>query len=119
MKTYSFEKLACWQHARNLATWVYQITGKFPAEEKYGLISQMRRSAISIASNLAERSSGISTKDQSHFSTMAYSSTIELLNQLIISNDLGFIMDVLLVEGREKIEKHTLLITYLRKYQQA
>lgn len=119
MKTYSFEKLECWQHARNLATWVYKITVNFPAEERYGLVSQMRRAAISIASNLAEGSSRISSKDQSHFSTMSYSSTIELMNQLIISNDLGFLPGDLLSEGREKIEKQTLLISYLRKSQQA
>jgi four helix bundle protein len=119
MKTYSFEKLECWQHARNLATWIYKLTADFPPEEKFGLISQMRRAAISIASNLAEGSSRISSKDQSHFSTMAYSSTIELLNQLIISKDLGFLEENILVEGRTMIEKQTLLITYLRKSQQS
>ena len=91
----------------------------FPPEEKYGLVSQMRRASISIASNLAEGSSRITSKDQAHFSTIAYSSTIELLNQLIISKDIGFLKEELLLKGREKIEKQTLLITYLRKTQQS
>jgi len=57
MKVYSFEKLECWQQARQLAVWTYQVTKTFPAEEKFGMISQMRRAAVSIASNLAEGSS--------------------------------------------------------------
>ncbi|MGI8582234.1 MAG: four helix bundle protein [Chitinophagaceae bacterium] len=116
MKIYSFEKLECWQHARRLAVWIYHTTKEFPKEEKFGLITQMRR-AISIASNLAEGTSRKSGKDQSHFSTMAYSSTIELLNDLIISNDLVFLSDNFYIEGRDLIERQTLLIAQLRKSQ--
>ncbi len=118
MKVYSFEKLECWQNARNLAVLVYTVTKRFPEDEKFGLISQMRRAAISIASNLAEGTSRISSKEQSHFSTISYSSTIELLNDLIISNDLKFLNEDLYKEGREKIEKQTVLIANLRKSQQ-
>ncbi len=117
MKIYSFEKLECWQHARRLAVWIYHTTKEFPKEEKFGLITQMRRAAISIASNLAEGTSRKSGKDQSHFSTMAYSSTIELLNDLIISNDLVFLSDNFYIEGRNLIERQTLLIAQLRKSQ--
>ena len=119
MKVYSFEKLDCWQYARKLAVWTYINTRNFPAEEKFGLVSQMRRAAISIASNIAEGTSRITNKDQSHFSTIAYSSTIELLNDLIISNDLMFLSDEQYKEGRGLIEKQTLLIAGLRKTQQA
>ena len=118
MKIYSFEKLECWQHARQLAVWVYTVTKKFPEEEKFGIISQMRRAAISIASNIAEGTSRKTSKDQSYFSTISYSSTIELLNDLIISNDLGFIPAELYNTGRERIEKQTLLIAGLRRSQQ-
>ena len=86
MKEYSFEKLASWQHARKLAAWIYVVTQKFPSEEKFGLTSQMRRAAVSIASNLAEGTSRTTVKDQFHFSTISYSSTIELLNDLIQRN---------------------------------
>ena len=116
MKIYSFEKLECWQHARRLAVWTYHSTKKFP-EEKFGLISQMRRAAISVASNIAEGTSRKSSKDQSHFSTVAYSSTIELLNDLIISNDLLFLPDNFYSEGRNLIERQTFLIAQLRKSQ--
>jgi four helix bundle protein len=119
MKIYSFEKLECWQHARRLAVWVFTITQSFPTEEKFGLVSQMRRAAISVASNIAEGTSRKTFKDQSHFSTIAYSSTIELLNDLIISTDLKFLKEKLYLEGRELIERQTLLIAGLRKSQQA
>jgi four helix bundle protein len=119
MKIYSFEKLECWQHARRLAVWVFTVTQSFPTEEKFGLVSQMRRAAISIASNIAEGTSRKTFKDQSHFSTIAYSSTIELLNDLIISTDLKFLKEKLYLEGRELIERQTLLIAGLRKSQQA
>ena len=115
MKVYSFEKLECWKHARKLSGWTYNATKNFPEEEKFGITMQMRRAAISIASNLAEGTSRKSAKDQSHFSTMAYSSTIELLNDLIISNDLLFLSDSLYATGRNPIERQTLLIAQLIK----
>jgi four helix bundle protein len=101
MKIYSFEKLECWQHARKLAVWTYTNTKDFPAEEKFGIISQMRRAAISIASNIAEGTSRKTMKEQSHFSTISCSSTIELLNDLIISNDLLFLSGEQYKEGRD------------------
>ncbi len=118
MKVYSFEKLECWQQARRLAVWTYQSTKNFPADERFGLTSQMRRASISIASNIAEGSARRTSKDQAHFSTVAYSSTIELLNDLILSNDLGFLASELYIAGREMIEKQTLLISTLRKAQE-
>ncbi len=118
MKVYSFEKLDCWQKARQLFVWTYGITQKFPPEEKFGMVSQMRIAAISIASNLAEGSSRKTAKDKNHFSTIAYSSTMELLNDLIIANDLKLITDESYMEGREKIEYQTFLIAQLRASQQ-
>ena len=110
--------MEAWQHARKLAVWVYRITAKLPEEEKSGLINQMKRAAIAIASNLAEGTSRITLKDESHFSTISYSSTIELLNDLIISTDLLFISEEVYHEGRNLIEKQTFLISKLRKLQQ-
>ncbi len=107
------------QQARQLAVWTYQVTKVFPAEEKFGMISQMRRAAVSIASNLAEGSSRKTAKDQNHFSTMACSSTVELLNDIIIAKDLKFMSETLYKEGREKIEYQTFLIAKLRASQQS
>ena len=80
------------------------MTESFPSEEKFILTSQIRRAALSISSNLAEGSSRKTPKDQSHFTTMAYSSLMELLNQLIIANDLCYLNDSELHHIRPEIE---------------
>lgn len=103
---YSFEKLEVWKKAKELSIFIYKLTKQLPDEEKFGLISQMRRSSISIASNLAEGSSRSSSNEQSHFYTIAYSSAIELLNQLIISFELGFITEKQLSDSRTMIQKN-------------
>ena len=119
LKTYAFENLLCWQLARQLAVWTYKITISFPQEEKFGIISQMRRAGVSIAANLAEGTSRLTKKDQAHFSSISYSSSMELLNHLIIANDLKFISEFSYQERREKIEKLTHMIASLRKSQQS
>ena len=93
MKEYlfPFEKLEVWQLAKELVLAIYNITKRFPANEQYGLISQINRAVISVASNLAEGSSRISQKDQAHFSQLAYASLMEVACQLSIAKDLGFI----------------------------
>lgn len=104
MYTYSFEKLNVWHQARQLTKQIYLITGAFPSEEKFGLTSQMRRAVISVSSNIAEGSSRKTIKDQNHFYTIAFSSLIELLNQLILSLDLGFLTEEKYIELRNSIE---------------
>ena len=106
-----------WQHARKLAVWTYQSTLDFPEKERFGLVSQMRRAAISVASNIAEGTSRKTAKDQAHFSTIAYGSAIELLNQLIITNDLKYLSNQLYQQGRELLERQTILISKLRATQ--
>lgn len=118
MKTYSFEKLDCWQNARQLAIWAYEATKSFPANERFGLVSQMCKAAISVASNIAEGTSRKTAKDQAQFITIAYSSTIELLNDLIITHELSFLSTEQYEQGRAIIEKQTLLISGLRNSQQ-
>jgi four helix bundle protein len=115
MHIYSFEKLEVWKLAKDLCVHIYKLTSKFPPEEKFGLVSQMRRASVSIASNIAEGSSRMSQKDQSHFYTVAFSSTIELLNQLIISHALTFINEEALKESRLKIESITKGLSNLKR----
>lgn len=117
MKTYTFEKLDVWQRSRTLALVVYKATKLFPDDEKFGLISQMRRSSISVSSNLAEGNSKYSGKEKARFTEMAYGSLMELLNQSIISHDLGFLQDELLKEMREMIDEISLMATRLRDSQ--
>jgi len=116
---YSFEKLDVWIESRKFVTWVYKMTSGFPPEEKYGLTSQLRRASVSIVSNLAEGSARKISIDQAHYYQIAYSSLIEVLTQLIISNDLKFITSEELAEGRGIIENLTVKIAALRNAQLA
>ncbi len=117
MKKYSFESLEAWKDSRKLVQWIYQLTESFPKEERFGLISQVRRASVSVVSNLAEGSSRKSSKDQANFSQMAYSSLIEVLNHLILAVDLGFMIENKMSEARNIIEPLTLKIGGLRNYQ--
>jgi four helix bundle protein len=101
---YSFEKLRVWQEAKGLVVLLYKITNDFPKSELYGLSSQLRRAGLSVPSNIAEGSGRTGRKDQSRFYTIAYSSLIEVLNQLIIAEELGFLSEEDLKELRKRIE---------------
>lgn len=79
---FPFEKLDVWQEASSFVKRVYMMTRAFPAEEKFGLASQLNRAAVSVASNLAEGSCRVSFKDQAHFSQLAYSSLMEAACQI-------------------------------------
>lgn len=117
MKTFSFEKLIAWQKARELASEIYKITKLFPKDEVFGLTSQMRRCAVSIASNLAEGSGRNSMKDKARFTEIAFGSDLELLNQLILSFDFKYFEEQKYIEIREKITEVTVLINGLYKSQ--
>jgi four helix bundle protein len=112
---FTFEKLVVWHEARCLVKEIYLITESLPPAEKFGLVLQMRRGGISVVSNLAEGSARTSQKDQAHFYQMAYSSLLEILNQAIIANDLGFINDSCIQTLREMISKISNKINNLRK----
>jgi four helix bundle protein len=117
MKTFSFEKLIAWQKARELAYEINKITKHFPKDELFGLTSQMRRCAVSIASNLAEGSGRNSMKDKARFTEIAFGSALELLNQLILSFDFEYLEEQKYIAIREKITEVTVLINGLYKSQ--
>ena len=117
MHKFSFEKLDVWIEAKNFAKQIYTLTSKFPESEKFGLTVQLRRAGISIASNIAEGSARNSNKDKAHFTTIAFGSAVEVLNQLIISCELGFIKEAEYVELRTQIESITNKLNALRNYQ--
>lgn len=87
----SFTDIRAWKLSKDLAVETYKVTESFPKSEIFGITSQMRRSAVSVASNIAEGFGRYSNKDQEHFYIMASGSLYELKNQIIISNELGFI----------------------------
>ena len=117
MYIFSFEKLEVWVEAKEFSKLIYEITSKFPNSEKFGLISQLRRASISIASNIAEGSARKSYKDKAHFTTIAFGSAVEVLNQLIISFELHFVSEVDYLKLREQLECITNKLNSLRNYQ--
>ena len=83
--TYSFEKLEVWKLARKIRNRIFEITLSFPVEEKYGLVSQLRRCVLSIGSNIAEGAARKSPKERSRFYEIAHSSLVEIDTQLEIA----------------------------------
>jgi four helix bundle protein len=90
MKSRNYQDLIVWQKAIDLVVATYVLTGRFPSSEKYGLISQMRRSAVSIPSNIAEGSKRGTKKDFCQFLNVAFGSGAELETQIEISKRLSF-----------------------------
>jgi four helix bundle protein len=88
---HNFRELKIWNSGMNLVKHTYQITSAFPMEEKFGLSSQMNRSAVSIPSNIAEGSSRSSNKDFNRFLEIAIGSSFELETQLLLAKELGFV----------------------------
>jgi len=86
----SYRDLKVWQSSIDLTVNIYQITAAFPSSEVYGLSAQMRRAAVSIASNIAEGWGRRSRKDYGRFVLIALGSTDELRTQLFIAGRLGF-----------------------------
>lgn len=89
MKT--FREIKVWQKAMNYVTKLYSASKNFPEEEQYGLTSQIRRSAISIPSNIAEGFGRKSAKDFKRFLQMSMGSLFELQTQLEIAKNLNYI----------------------------
>jgi len=88
--TRSYKDLIVWQKGIALAKLIYQLTKKFPSEEKFGLVAQMRRAAVSISSNVAEGQARHTTGEFIQFISHAEGSVAELDTQLILSIELKF-----------------------------
>ena len=88
-KIKSYRDLVAWQKAQALVTKVYQLTSTFPVGERFGLVSQMNRAAVSIPSNIAEGYGRATTQDYLHFLRIARGSAYELDTQLVLAEDLG------------------------------
>ncbi|MFK7806723.1 MAG: four helix bundle protein [Saprospiraceae bacterium] len=86
-----FRKYKVYQDAMDYVVKIYEITKEFPKDEKYGLISQTRRAAVSIPSNIAEGAGRGTEKDFSRFLEIAIGSTFEIETQLTLSSRLGFL----------------------------
>ena len=101
-------ELKAWQDAMELVKEIYRVTRDFPKEEIYGLVSQMRRAAISIPSNIGEGAARGGDREFIQFLIIARGSLSELETQLLISNDLGYMQDV--PDIQERIDRLFALI---------
>lgn len=87
----NFYDLKVWQDGHKLAIEVYKVTGTFPKEELFGLVSQMRRSASSVTANIAEGFGRFHYKDKIKFYQQARGSLVELQDHIFLSQDLGYL----------------------------
>jgi len=104
---HNLKQLKIWQKAMDLTTEVYQLSDDFPKEGKYGLTSQIRRSAVSIPSNIAEGAGRNSNKEFAHFLAVSNGSAYELQTQLLIAKNLNLITASLehLLDQLDQIQK--------------
>lgn len=100
---HKFKDLKIWQDSINLAVDIYKLTKLFPAEEKFGLVSQMNRCVISISSNIAEGAGRNNPKEFRQFLGIALGSACELESQLVVSQKLDFISEENLNQQIEKL----------------
>ena len=94
MEIKDFTDLDTWQKSQLVVLSVYKLTKQFPDDEKFGLVSQLRRAAISITSNIAEGYGRRSHADKKHFYVMAQASLYEVQSQMITAKQLGYINNV-------------------------
>lgn len=109
-KIRSFTDLKVWQEGHKLVIIIYEITKKFPKEEIFSLVNQMRRSASSITSNIAEGFGRQGYKEKIQFYYLSQGSLTELKNQIIIAKDVGYLSEEGFRESaRQANETHRLL----------
>jgi four helix bundle protein len=89
--SHSYRDIVVWQEAKNLAVEVYRLSEKFPKQEIYGLTSQVRRAAISVVSNIAESQGRLTQGEFVQFLGHSRGSLLEVLTQLEISVELGYL----------------------------
>ena len=116
LELFQFERLVAWKKAKELARCVYQLVAKFPQHEQYAFSSQIRRAVISIPSNIAEGMGRKTIKAKQQFIEYSYGSLMEVLCQLQLANDLGYISEEELNEERVHIEDTARIISGLYSY---
>lgn len=107
-----------YQKSKELVKQVYALLKQFPDDERFALCGQMRRAAISVPSNIVEGMARLSTKDQSHFLSIAYGSLMELYAQLDIAHDLGYLSEneFIKIETQiDEIDKMIVALSFIRK----
>lgn len=112
----NFKELRIWQKGLDIAVNSFQLTSGFPATEKFGIVSQINRAAVSIPANIAEGSSRSSEKDYGRFIEIALGSSYELETHLLIAQRLNFgNIDVLNTLLSETTDEQKMLLGFLGK----
>lgn len=114
MKTH--KDLEVWRLSVDFVTHIYTLTQSFPKEEMYGLTNQLRRSAVSIPSNIAEGAARQFNKEYIQFLYVALGSLMELETQMIIAKNLNFITESEFLEGQLKMNEIGKLLNGLINY---
>ena len=109
-----FKELKVWQEAMELAKEVYAITRLFPAEERFGLTSQINRAAVSIPSNIAEGAGRNYDKEFLQFLNVAMGSAFELETQILLANSFGFMTAEKYEAVTEQLDKVQRMLNRLR-----
>ena len=114
--THNFKKLYIWQHAFKLCTQIYSLTSTFPAEERYGLQAQIRRSAVSVPSNIAEGCGRDTRNETKRFMNYAIGSNCELEAQLELATHFGYLNKEQGMEFLQEIARNRkMMITFVEK----
>ena len=103
---FNFEKLIVWKDAKKFIAGIYDITDNFPDKEKFGLSSQIQRSAVSVAANLAEGSGRYSQKEFARYINISYGSLMETLSHAYVAYDRKYISEDKLDTIREVVKKN-------------
>lgn len=112
---HNYKNLKVWIKAVELSTTVYSVTENFPAHERFGLTSQLRRASVSIASNIAVGAGRASDNEFSHFLSIANGSCYEMATQLIISKNLNYLSEQSYSDFDDKISEVQKMIYRLKE----
>ena len=99
----NYKELKVWQKSYQLCLKIYRVTTGFPREESFGLTSQIRRSAVSVPSNIAEGYGRKTTADYIRYLYIAYGSNCELETQMLLSGDLGYVDSTIIEKIKDEI----------------
>lgn len=112
---HNYRELKIWQQSKGLVKEVYKLSSSLPDEERYGLVQQIRRSAVSIPSNIAEGAGRGTDKDFAHFLSQSLGSAYELETQLEIACDLKFVSKESTQEIFQQLNEIQKMINAFRK----
>ena len=111
-----YKDLEIWKLSVKFCVPIYRVTAKFPSEEKFNLVSQLRRASVSVPSNIAEGSAKSSDKHFLVFLETALGSCFEMETQLLVSNNLEFIDDNTLQDLSKQLETNIQMISKFMSY---